>query len=354
MNSNWMIYGANGYSGLRAAREAKVRGMRPLLAGRNAATIEALAAELGLPWTAFDLNDAAASRAALRGIAVVAHCAGPFSATSRPMVDACLVSGTHYIDITGEIDVILGCQARDAEARAAGIVVCPAAGFDVLPTDCLLLALKQTMPDATHLTLGIVGFDNLSPGTMKTAIEGIAKATSCVRENGEILQVPYFTREKLIDFRDGKGSVRGFNLPWADVGSAWFSTRVPNIDAYMPRSAPLARTMILSRPFIPLMGFAPVAALMKWLVPRINKGSSQEQLEKTTAILSAEARNAKGEIRRARVTTPQGYLLTTDSVLMTIRHLLDQPKVSGFHTPAMLMGARCVERLPGVTPIEIS
>jgi short subunit dehydrogenase-like uncharacterized protein len=53
------------------------------------------------------------------------------------MIDACLTSRAHYLDITGEIDVFLAVQRRQADAQAAGIVICPGVGFDVIPTDCM-------------------------------------------------------------------------------------------------------------------------------------------------------------------------------------------------------------------------
>jgi short subunit dehydrogenase-like uncharacterized protein len=83
-------------------------------------------------------------------MAVVSHCAGPFSATSAQMIDACLTSRTHYLDITGELDVFLAAQRRHADAQTAGIVICPGVGFDVIPTDCLAAMLKRALPDATH------------------------------------------------------------------------------------------------------------------------------------------------------------------------------------------------------------
>src|SRR3546814_3393557 len=65
----------------------------------------------------------------------------------------------HYLDITGEISVFEHAQTQDARAKAAGIVVCPGVGFDVIPTDCVAAALKAALPDATHLALG---FDSRS------------------------------------------------------------------------------------------------------------------------------------------------------------------------------------------------
>ena len=81
--AGWMIYGANGYTGQLVAVEATRRGLNPVLAGRRAGPIERLAAELNLPARAFELGDTAAVAAALAGMAIVANCAGPFSAPVR-------------------------------------------------------------------------------------------------------------------------------------------------------------------------------------------------------------------------------------------------------------------------------
>jgi short subunit dehydrogenase-like uncharacterized protein len=353
-SASWMIYGANGYTGLRIARKAKAEGLRPVLAGRNVASVKALAEELDLPWKAFDLNDAHASRAALQGIAVVAHCAGPYSATSKPMLDACLAAGSHYADLSGEVDVILAAQARDAAAKKSGIAIVAGAGFDVIPTDCIAATLKQALPDATHLTLGFAGLDDLSPGTMKTSLESIGKAKSKVRENGKLLDIPYFTRSKPLDFGDGKGQVKGFNIPWADVATAYFSTGIPNVEVYVPPTSGIARSMSLLKPFVPLMRSQALVAVLKRLVDVAIRGPKESAYEQGSCHVIGEARNAKGEVRRAHVKTPNGYRLTVDGMLMTVAWLLEHPESKGFHTPATLMGARCVEQLPDVSAITLS
>ena len=148
----WMIYGANGYTGRLIAQEAKARGLSPVLAGRSDA-VAALARQLGLAHRRFDLDDRDAVRGGLDGIGLVLHCAGPFSATAAPMLEGCLAVGAHYLDITGEIDVFAHCHAQHARAQTAGIVVLPGAGFDVVPTDCLAAQLKRELPSATHLVL---------------------------------------------------------------------------------------------------------------------------------------------------------------------------------------------------------
>src|SRR5260370_23303417 len=107
----WMIYGANGYTGQLIAELAAARGEKPVLSGRSAEKVRPLAEKLGLPWRAFDL-----SQPDLRGTALVLHCAGPFSQTSKPMADACLAARAHYLAVTAEIEVFESLLSPHAEA----------------------------------------------------------------------------------------------------------------------------------------------------------------------------------------------------------------------------------------------
>jgi short subunit dehydrogenase-like uncharacterized protein len=132
----------------------------------------------------FDLRDVASSAAVLADIAVVANCAGPFAATSGPMIDACLKTRTHYLDITGEIEVFLAAQRRYADAKAAGIVICPGVGFDVIPTDCIAAVLKEALPDATHLVLAFDARGPMSPGTARTMAEALRLGSAAVGYGG--------------------------------------------------------------------------------------------------------------------------------------------------------------------------
>src|SRR5688572_2084319 len=109
--ADWMIYGANGYTGELIAREAVARGLRPILAGRSNDKVLALATELDLPSRVFGLDSPQ-----LDGVGLVLHCAGPFSATAKPMIEACLEAGVHYLDITGEIAIFE--YAHDQHDRA--------------------------------------------------------------------------------------------------------------------------------------------------------------------------------------------------------------------------------------------
>ena len=115
-----LIYGATGYTGKLIAKAAGRRGARPILAGRNLGKVKAVADPLGLTARAFDLSEPARIDAAVKDVSALLCAAGPFSATSRPMADACLRNRVHYLDVTGEMDVFEALAARDAEAKARG------------------------------------------------------------------------------------------------------------------------------------------------------------------------------------------------------------------------------------------
>jgi short subunit dehydrogenase-like uncharacterized protein len=300
----------------------------------------------------FGLDDAPAAAVAIADMAVVANCAGPFAATSAPMIDACLTSRAHYLDITGEIDVFLAAQRRHADAQAAGIVICPGVGFDVIPTDCMAAVLKEALPDATHLVLAFDARGPMSPGTARTIVRSLrlGKHGSRVRRNGVLEEVPLPQSWRSIDFAGG--SATAIAIPWGDLATAWFSTGIPNIETYaaVPRAAVIAsRALDWVRP---LLASAPGQTLLTRLANRAS-GPSEEQLATGGARLWGEVRNAAGQQRTAKLETANGYRLTVDGMIMAVQYLMTNRPPSGYYTPSMLLGARCVERLPGSTSIRV-
>ena len=122
----WLIYGANGYSGKLAVEEALRRGLKPVLAGRSD-EVKKIAQESELDCKIFPLESIDNVSEKIAGFTVVANCAGPFSKTAETMIQACIKSNVHYIDITGEIAVYDYANQCDNQALAAGVVLCPGA-----------------------------------------------------------------------------------------------------------------------------------------------------------------------------------------------------------------------------------
>ncbi len=340
-----LLYGATGYTGKLIAREAQAKGAGVVLAGRNANRLKAVAKPLGLPWRAFDLADRSRLAAALKGVSVVLNAAGPFSSTARPIVDACLASGAHYLDITGEIDVFEALFARDAEAKRAGVTLLPGVGFDVVPSDCLAAHLKRRLPDATRLTLWLSTGFNASRGTARTAIEGIADGARA-RRSGRLVTLGR-PSTGACDF--GRGPKPTIQIPWGDVSTAFHSTGIPNIDVHIEAAAAL-QALALTPGFVrSLLAFSPAQALLKALVDLQPEGPGVEARRKGRAILVGAARNAVGEAVRTRLATPEGYTLTSRTSLDAAMRVAAGEGKPGFQTPSLAFGPDYIMGFEGVT-----
>lgn len=345
-----MIYGAYGYSGALIAEQAVARGHRPILAGRNADKLRRVAEKLGLAWRVFGLDDIQNVADALHDVSLVIHCAGPFSATAAPMLHACIASGTHYLDITGEIAVFELARTLDAGAREAGIVLCPGTGFDVIPTDGIARILAEQLPDASELDLGFAGGRAISPGTAKTTIEAMAKGVA-VRENGAIRYHRYGFLEREIDF--GAGTRLATPIPWGDVSTAHASTGIPNIRVFIPVSPKALRRMRLLAALRPLFGMQVLQRILKRRVNAQVTGPDAATRADQRVLVWGEARNPAGDQVTARIETPNGYDITSWGPVLIAEHLLKSVDAKGYQTPSLLMGSDWLQNLPGMGRLQV-
>lgn len=344
MSNTFLIYGANGYTGELISRYAVERGMRPILAGRNAVKIEELAKKHNLEHRLFSLDETEKMDAALREVDVVLHCAGPFSITSRAMGEACIRTGTHYTDITGEISVFEACARADEAAKAAGIMVMPGVGFDVVPSDCLARHLKDRLPSAMDLSLAFYGKGGVSHGTQSTMVMNIGKG-GAVRRDGEIMWVPAAWKTREIDF----GEVRktAVTIPWGDVATAWYSTGIPNIEVYTVVPPKAMQLMKLSRHVGWALGYGLIQKFLQKQIPP--GGPSDEQRAKGKTFMWGEATDPEGNRVVARQQGPDGYTMTALTALNIVQKILDGNFTPGFQTPAKAYGADLILEIEGLS-----
>ena len=348
---SWIIYGANGYTGKLMAEEAVRRGLQPILAGRDAAAVTALANELGLNSKVFPLDDIAGIRDAIHATRLVLHCAGPFAVTAEPMIEACLAEGVHYLDITGEISVFEHAHSRDQEARRADVVLLPGVGFDIVPTDCLASSLVEALPAATQLRLAFEMTGGPSRGTAKTGIEGLGSG-GWVRRDGKLKQVPMAWKTRKIPFAHGERL--GVTIPWGDVYTAFISTGIPDIEVYISLPPPLIAWLRRLRWLQPLLGLAPLQALLKSRVDSKPVGPSEQVRKDSYGELWGEVRSADGRTLSATMTTPNGYDVTVSAALGIVEYLLENAVEGGYYTPSLLMGSGYAATLPGVNFTGVS
>jgi short subunit dehydrogenase-like uncharacterized protein len=342
-----MLYGATGYTAGLIIRLAQSYGLQPLLAGRNESKIKQLATENGLPYRIFSLENHAEIVAQLQGVGVVLHAAGPFVHTAEPMIKACLEAGVHYTDITGEIAVFERAAAWDAAAKAAGILLMPGIGFDVVPTDCMAVFLKNILPNATHLELAFAGLGGgISHGTALTMVEGMGQS-GAVRENGRIVPKPLGHASRMVPFSEKPK--RCYSIPWGDVSTAFYSTGIPNIVVYTAAPA-LIR---YQHYFNGLLGSDFIKNWARKLINSRAVGPSDEARAGSSMQVWGRVANAAGQTVEATWVGPEGYTFTAHSALLVTQRVLNGHVQAGFHTPAGLFGPDLAMEVAGTKRVRL-
>ena len=345
-----LIYGATGFTGRLVAEEAARQGLRPVLAARSRDELERLANEVELSWRSFALDEPAQVRAGLEGIRTVLNLAGPFSATAAPMIDACHAVSAHYVDVTGEAAVLEAVAARDAEARRSGIVLLPGAGFDVVPSDCLAMHLKNRLPGMDRLRLSISGLTRASRGTILAAIEALGRGT-LVRREGRIVELPRPPRAEA-DFGDGPQPTVG--VSWGDVATAWHTTAAPWIEVHFEATPALSAAAQAPAPVRRALRSRTSKAVLKSLARRAVSNPDARQRARREAVLLGEAWDASGQRVVALMRTPNPYNLTAVTSLAVALRVADGAVPPGFHTPGAAFGADFVLDFDGVTRQDIA
>jgi short subunit dehydrogenase-like uncharacterized protein len=336
MPADWLLYGAYGYTGELVAEQAVRRGHRPLLAGRSGEKLEPVAHRLGLEFIVLDLQEHNELVDALKRVELVFHAAGPFVHTSEPMIQACLTTGTHYLDISGEIPVFQNTFSRDQAALRCGIALISGAGFDVIPTDCLADLVAHRVPNAVKLETAVNTTGGASAGTLKTSIELFPQG-GYIRRSGELVPHPFGKGAKRIRFSHGQRWA--VPAPWGDLVTAYQTTSIPNITAY---SAFPKRTIRLMRwtSFVgeKVLGLKVLRrALQKW-IDRSVEGPDAQTRQSERSYIWARATDAAGKEAQAWLETVETYRFTAIAGVRCVEKVL-QGGHRGALTPALAFGA---------------
>jgi short subunit dehydrogenase-like uncharacterized protein len=313
MTPTILIYGATGYTGKLVAMQARDTGLPFEIAGRNAGQVTALADQLGVPCRAFALDDPAAIRASLAGVTVVLNCAGPFASTARGLMEACIACGVHYLDITAEYKVFALAESWSERAAAAGVMLLPGVGWDVVPSDCLALyvAAKVDQPQSLRIALQVA--NSMSRGSA-TSVGEILGVGLLVRAEGAIVARPDAAPARF-DF--GAGPVDSVPLSFGDLVTAWKSTRIPNIAMFVNIKENVLPEGVAAMP----------------------EGPSLEERVANRASAVAEVTGIDGTVVRARIDTVNGYSYTPLAAVEALRLVMAGQLKPGFQTPGTVFGA---------------
>lgn len=342
--NNLLIYGAYGYTGRLIVEECLKQGIKPIIAGRSAEKAMTYANKKGLEYDVFEVTEREKLEKWLRRGDVVIHCAGPFIHTAKEMVQGCLATNTHYLDITGEFQVFDLIKEYGEKAKERGVMLMPGAGFDVVPSDCLAKHLQNKLPSATDLKLAFVSKGGkLSKGTAKTMIENMGDP-QMRRRDGDYEGVPMGKSTLDVDYGEFKQISMG--ISWGDISTAYHSTGIPNIEVF---SGTTEQQLSKVRKTVRLSFMLKSKVVKSFLIRQLDKrpdGPKEKRRKESNMYLWGAVSDGNQTIE-ARLQTPNGYTLTAiTSVLITQKIFAGNFK-AGFQTPSTAYGEGLIEEVEG-------
>lgn len=403
-----VVFGATGVTGRRVAaylaRRATETGARWAAAGRDAAKVKRVLAEVGVSdaeTIAADSGDPDSLREMASRTRVVLNLVGPYTLYGWPVIEACVEGGAHYMDLTGEIPfvrrVIGAFQERAAQAQVKLVQV---SGFECLPPDLAVLLAAETARERwgeglaeAELEVSIrqpPGMprlsDTISGGTLQSLLAVMAGADPLVATDPAALitdpvAAAEVRRVSPISLTPRRGSRDAVIAPMAPA--AFINPAVIQRTAALLASEDGVRSepfryregMVLagSSATLPLrygmagalagmqLGFAAlsraqpavrerVAGMLGTVLPGSGFGPAADRLENWSWSMSLKATTVAGHDLTVEVSAEghPGYLATArmlgEAGLILAADDDLTPKRSGCLTPAAALGTSCLER----------
>ncbi len=344
-----IIYGSYGYTGDLITELSLSKKFKILLAGRNEQKLKSQSEKTGYPYKAIDISNHEALVELLKEGDVLINAAGPFINTASQMVEACIEAKTHYLDINGDIKVFELIKTFDYKAQYAGIMLMPGTGFDVVPTDCMALKLKNKMPDAISLKIAFATIGGgVSHGTA-TTVAGRLGEDSIRRENGKLVPIAFGKNGILVDFREKKLFV--MSIPWGDISTAYFTTGIPNIESFIGVPPKVYKLLKFQFLFNWLLRKKIIRKIIQNKIDSKPAGPNLEERQKAYTLVWAEIKNQAGDVLTSTLKTPDGYSLTATASLLIAEKILAGNFKPGYQTPAKVYGENLVFEMEGVGEI---
>jgi len=164
-----ILWGATGFTGRLVAEHMLstygVDGnLRWAIAGRGQSKLEEVRSGLGaaaaaLPLVLADADDQALLDVLAARTRVVCSTVGPYARYGSKLVAACVHHGTHYCDLTGEVQWMRRMiDTHHQRAGDTGARIVHTCGFDSIPSDLGALFLQQEMQRRYDAPAGMVKF----------------------------------------------------------------------------------------------------------------------------------------------------------------------------------------------------
>ncbi|MFI2363413.1 saccharopine dehydrogenase family protein [Promicromonospora sp. NPDC019610] len=325
MSARLLVYGATGYTGRLVARRAVGTGLDVTVAGRNGGRTAEVADSLGVEGRAFDVDDAAAVRAALADTDVLLNVAGPFRRTARQLMDASVAAGVHYLDTTAELATFELAEARDDAARRAGTMIMSGTGWDVVPSDSVALHTARRVRDPQRLTIALRVTGGFSRGSLASSA-GIEELGTLVRRSGELVRLEGATARS---FDLGNGPEELVPAPMGDLITGARSTGIEDIEVFLGTDG----------------GFPDGMAT--------TDGPTDHERGQGRYLALAEVTGRDGQVARSLVSTPNGYTFTQLSSVEIARRVLAGQFTPGFQSPASAYGPELTTAIADTSIVDL-
>jgi short subunit dehydrogenase-like uncharacterized protein len=243
-----VVFGSTGYTGRLIVERLVAQGVRPVLAGRSAARLQALADSLGgLETLRADVMRKNSVFDLVGADDVLVSTVGPFAKWGEPAVRAAVAAGCVYLDTTGEPPFIRRVfEEFGPPAQRSGARLLTAMGYDFAPGALAgALALEEAGGNATRVDVGYYalggGPTSLSAGTRESLV-GVTLDDGHAYRDGRVRRVR--PSERVRSFTVAGKSREAISVGGAEhcgLPAAYPGLREVNV--YLGWFGPLARPM---------------------------------------------------------------------------------------------------------------
>jgi short subunit dehydrogenase-like uncharacterized protein len=326
-----VLFGATGYTGARVAEAMVRRGLRPILAGRDAGKLASLALRLEqlrgrrkLEVVRADVGDFASVRDLIGRGDVLVSTVGPFARFGEPALRAAVDAGATYLDSTGEAPFIRRVfEEFGPLAQRSGASLITAFGHDYVPGNLAgALTLQRARAPVHRLEVGYLirgggRAQVISRGTFSSAL-GLLTGhgfTWC----GGIVPEPTASRV-------GTVKLGGLEYPALAIGATEHYSLprfaapqdLPEVDVYLGRFTPTTRLRMLSYRAIPALLALPgarslVRGLGQFAMRWVTEEPDPTALSQVTCHVVGTAYDASSaELAQIQLASGDPYQLTAD------------------------------------------
>ncbi len=339
-----LLFGATGYTGRLTAHALARRGVDFAIAGRSRDKLERLAEATGSPDVRVaSVGDIDALAHSLEDVKVLVTCVGPFVELGSTAVEAALRAGVHYIDSTGEGPFIADLiENKSEQARAAGIAMAPAMGFDEVPADSAASLATEGMSDADlTLTYGLPS--HASTGTLRTLLT-LAGTRGAWLVNGRRVSVRLGQHQRWAPMPPPLGPRASISFPFAEGHLAPLHLDLANLRTF-GTAGPIQRVALrFGSPALPLLGLPLTKAVADKVLDQLPDGPDESQRRRSYWTLLAEARSGK-RWRNVALSGTDPYGLTAEFLsAAAVKIATEGPLETGVVAPVQAVGLDTFEK----------